>query len=533
MFTLLGFASNAQELSTAQLSTSPITMPLTAVYNLGYINGFQYYAPTYVAELTKYGVQLSDDRPNLFSGFYVKGINFLDALSTGFTIEFTYDIAGDGYNGKYGMGFVMSLFGESNIAVTTLGAPDGALGYAPKKYASYLASSSTNSYIVMQSNSLGFQKGFLGLGFDLSGEFKNFNSVSDNPTQMRTGIPRNQQPANFLNSTTTITLRGGVDTFAGAIAAFPVYSSVATELSSNNILTLSGVGSNTTGTRYTYGLSTQSFSAFDIKGGAINPYPGTSQFRRAKMTYYPGTAVNTFYYTVEILVGSTWERVMPWTFVPATVNIYDISGTYGNNLTIATPSVSTPTYPFNMSFPLRIGFTATTGSDSGAQIYVRDLSITSPFAPLVTDYIIDNVSLSGAGSSYSLDISGMQGYQSSRGTITGGTAAGSTITDPALSETFVNYNQVRLLTLDESTSTSTPVGTTYTTTAGTFSYDPTSKSITFTASEGISRVSTVAIGYDILGTNGVRSRTGKIILNVIDNGYVLEEDIVDFVKING
>ena len=330
-----------------------------------------------------------------FSGAYFNDLSF--STGKGFVIEFVYEFYSQTLSplGIMGDGFALVLF-DGSVSKPTIGSNGSGLGFA------YNRISPTSKA------SQGLTGGFMGIGFDVFGAFKNqgFAQVStegaslgnDNRTGIYTiGMPAGFQGANDLRN--FVTIRGKVNpitTYGANKAGYPVLFSQNTynpsltggTLYNASLSTTWGVTGNTHPI-YAYLYNPATMKSFTIAGGQENVSYPSLNYRKVRVEMIPDPSNSGIFY-MNVLV-TTNNAQNPIKVVNKFKYDNNASITYPEVLTTAA-NVSASTVPTSMSLKapasLKLGWTASTGN-AWANIVLKDASVTLPYSPVVTNDIAE------------------------------------------------------------------------------------------------------------------------------------------------
>ncbi len=299
------------------------------------------------------GIKLIDNT-NQYSGVSLDNLSF--STEKGFILEFEFVLdRGTLLENKYGDGFSIVLF-DAQATEPKIGDKGGALGYA------YTKKTGNN-------NVEGFSQGFLGLGFDLFGNYKNIKKDYD---EIRNGIVNNSD-GDF------IVLRGpynAVDKFQG----YPVLFAIGTLKNSN--FHLDRYSGNTVVKKK--GLIGQRFS---LRGNRLDVSPGDVEYRKAKISLIPGREeINGelgYFISVEIVNGMYNSSIIKNYFIPKEGQIKYIEQTSQTHYEHVDLSIKTPE-------TLKMAFTGSTGGAS-IRAHIRNIALSLPFSPLANDVVINDV----------------------------------------------------------------------------------------------------------------------------------------------
>ncbi|MDR2224284.1 MAG: hypothetical protein LBE34_16350 [Flavobacteriaceae bacterium] len=300
------------------------------------------------------GIKLVDNT-NQYSGVSLESLNF--STSKGFILEFEYAMdKGAQYDGKYGDGIAMVLY-DGTVTKPRMGDKGGALGYA------YTKKTSTSSI-------KGFEKGFLGLGLDLYGNYKNTMANTD---EVRNGIMSN-------NEGDFIVLRGpnSLIDYEG----YPILFAVGTINNTNYYL------DRVTGApiKKQKGLEGQRFS---LRGNKIDAKVGDPEYRKAIISLIPGideTSANSesgFFISIDMINGVYRSSIIKNYFIPRSGNIKYTEQMTTSSSSVKTLKIETPS-------SLKMAFTGSTGG-AAIQAHIRNIALSLPFSPIANDMVLRDV----------------------------------------------------------------------------------------------------------------------------------------------
>lgn len=340
------------------------------------------------------GMTLSKEKVyNSFATAYFSNLKF--STTRGFVIEFEYVVYTNAVSTKndvnkrsnIGDGFALVLFdGSLSASNVVVGSRGSGLGYAYNR-----SSTPTN-------NVPGFSGGYLGIGFDSYGQYKD-QSRTVPTADWRTGIPDNSGTTAYIGPSKTnyVTVRGPVNTSLNSTygenkAGYPVLISqntiYATKPSSTNYY--SQLSSDSwDATTYTNAYTKQEQNTFTpfLIGGGQNPTYLSSSYRKARIEMIPeSSGSSVFYLNVYVIIDSE-------TSPRKVINNYKIdtnsSVTYPevkNYQLVAKPYLNIDKQTVSMKSPatLNMGWTAATG-DAWGNTIIRKAAVTLPYVPIVGD----------------------------------------------------------------------------------------------------------------------------------------------------
>ncbi|MDR0227745.1 MAG: hypothetical protein LBI72_01560 [Flavobacteriaceae bacterium] len=300
------------------------------------------------------GIKLVDNT-NQYSGVSLESLNF--STSKGFILEFEYAMdKGDKYDGKYGDGIAMVLY-DGTVTKPRMGDKGGALGYA------YTKKSTTSSI-------KGFEKGFIGLGLDLYGNYKNIMANTD---EIRNGIMSN-------NEGDFIVLRGphSLVDYEG----YPTLFAVGTVNNTNFYL------DRVTGApvKKQKGLEGQRFS---LRGNKMDAKVGDPEYRKAIVSLIPGideissNSESGFFISIDMINGVYRSSVIKNYFIPKSGDIKYTEQMSTSSSSVKTLKIETPN-------SLKMAFTGSTGG-AAIQAHIRNIALSLPFSPIANDMVLRDV----------------------------------------------------------------------------------------------------------------------------------------------
>jgi len=411
----------------------------------------------------------------------------------GFILEFEFGL--DTGSSTPGDGIAMVLF-DASIATPTMGVKGGGLGY------SHARRTAGNG-----GNQKGFLGGFLGLGLDLYGNYKNIMTANN---ETRNGVIDGKEEPSGTGGGNYVVLRGPAG--PNNIEGYPVLFGINTKVNSNYYLNTSD-GSIETRQKGFEG------KRFDIKGGKKNVGPGDPGYRKAIVSLVKGkddinNGAEGFFISVDMLHGSARSSVIKNYFIPQGESIrYNELITAGSSTSIIrTLSVTIPT-------ELKMAFTGSTGGAS-IRAHIRNIALSLPFSPVANDMIIQGVLVDAPVTIKPLYSS--YGYNSN---------VYSVLNPPVKSILYLDNKSFRfkrfdpiskqpILTPDKNVLEEPGVGT--------FTYDENTGEVTFKPVAGFQGEKPYTFYYDIknvkpasgtdISTEEYRSRTAAITLNFVKKG---------------
>jgi len=280
----------------------------------------------------------------------------------GFILGFDYLMTGVGGNGtdKGANGLALVLF-DATVATPTIGSKTSGLGY------SYSKSNNTNQSVP------GLSKGFLSIGLDLYGDFKERLSLDN---EFRNGIYTQGRQQNH------VTVRGQGDRLEG----YPVYISQSVRNIEERYKLNMQTGAYITNFE---APDTKEFS-FNLRENNlnnesdINAGVGHPSYRRVIVSLLPSSKLREsgFYLNVDIIHGKETSRIINSFFIPTEDNITYQEVKDRRENVVKTPYINLPEH-------FKIGFTATTGAVYQKNI-VRNINVSLPFAPFVKDVLVSD-----------------------------------------------------------------------------------------------------------------------------------------------
>ena len=418
------------------------------------------------AAFTSIGLRLTSAGQNQFGAVFANSLKF--KTINGIKIEFEYMV----YGGitSYADGISLFLF-DASISDPTIGAKGAGLGYTFNRAKSTYSSS----------RAPGLTGAYLGIGFD---SFGNHKSLRFQGEARLNGIP-----SGGTLGGSHVTLRGAkgvIDpSYKGAnIDGYSGYPVLITQSTSSPSLNRKINVSNGAYSAFTSSIAAS--DAFPLRGGATfgDGETSNSAYRKAIVELYPwvdsGTnAILGKLVTVKIQVGTKIVTVIQDFQYPEQLTY--IENSYSNladgDMTTVDGTATSVSKVLNTKAPeyVRIGFAASTGLYYDNH-YIKNLKITIPSSAVAVDDAAQT-SLNKPVNIYPL--TNDTGYT---GPIKSGQVGSSSYLD---SSTF------RFIDSDGNTVS----GYSYTTTEGTWIYDPNTNKVTFTPA--VSYQGQTSVRYDI------------------------------------
>ncbi|MGL5275833.1 hypothetical protein SAMN04488018_11082 [Myroides marinus] len=435
------------------------------------------------------GIKLVDNTSQ-FAGVALNDLSF--STEKGFILEFEFALdMGTTFSGRYGDGIAMVLY-NSSLTQPVMGDKGGALGYAHTRKSSGV-------------NIAGFTNGFLGLGLDLFGNYKNIMNVSD---EIRNGIVA--AGSSDSNEGNFVVLRGPTSLMAAE--GYPVLFAIQTEQGKNKNLYLD----RSSGTPVTKqrGLVGQ---RFNLRGNVLNAKPGDTGYRKAIISLVPGVDVDAnnesgFFITVEMINDSYNSTVIKNYFIPKNGNIKYTEQTTTSSSIVKNLFINTPT-------ELKMAFTASTGGAS-IRAHIRNIALSLPFSPVANDMSVQGVLIDAPNTIKPLYLA--YGYNSN---------VYSVLNPPIKSFLYLDKKSFRFKKYDPVSKQPVLTPDNYTLNEpgiGIFKYDENTGEITFTPETGFKGDAPYTFYYDIknvkpasgtdISTEEYRSRTAAITLNFVKKG---------------
>lgn len=417
-------------------------------------------AGTNDATFTTNGLRLTRAVNTLFGAIFINNRQF--SSKNGIKIAFEFGM----YGGNGADGISMFLF-DAAVTNPVIGSPGGGLGYnfarANDSYASNRKAGLTGAY--------------LGVGIDAFGNFK----VRQFQTDKRSNGVN-------LSGASHVTLRGAPGPFINNTGQGLGFTGYPVMITQSTLAVPSGNGGavlNQTGGGYTF--STGPSTGFDLKTTTVGNTPADADYRKAFIDLIPNNDLlgnnNGFYVTVKIQHGSTITTVID-NYLYRTSFTYTENANAANNTDYNTSSAAGPdvqkTLTANVPEYLRIGFAASTGGFNNIHL-IKNLSVTLPYSAEAADDLgttCRNVPV--VIDPYANDIA----------------YAGLILLSPVptASKDNIDASQFRFLNSDGTTATN-PFSVTNS--QGTFTYNATTKKVTFTPAVGF--VGTASINYNVKG----------------------------------
>lgn len=319
------------------------------------------------------GLVLTKDLKNQYAGVYLKNLSF--PSSRGFEVEFEFNMSSTNTSFGEGDGFALVIFDseaarEGNVRMGVKGA---GLGYS-------LRNDGTSS------NYPGFSNGYIGIGFDSYGNFKN---EMKSPNEWLSGIP-----SSYFSGTngarSHVTIRGPFfKNFSGNMNNKKGYPVLYTRSTLDN----SG--------QTTYMLKDGTYQKISLP--ALSQYMKLinqsqrrltitdNNYRQATIQFVHGYKNGVDGYYVNVLI----RAVNNYTYVeiPIVENFFiDKKGIIKYpELTSSTSARYVEQLHYEIPDLLRIGFTASTGGASQRQS-VRNIRVKLPYSPEVREVTLNNIS---------------------------------------------------------------------------------------------------------------------------------------------
>lgn len=307
---------------------------------------------------TPYGAELTNNMTQT-RGIYLNDLAF--TIDRGFIISFDYIMTGSG-SSQYGFGdgLALVLF-DGSVMDPIMGANGAGLGY------SYLRS------LYVNKNVNGLSKGFLAVGLDLFGNFK--NRMADD-SEIRNGIRI------LAGDDNHVTIRGQGDLLEG----YPVLiSQSVSDINKRYKLDISN-GEYTSNfeapdTDFSFSLRENRENNLSDIGASF----GHPSYRKVTVSMFPGLkeSVKGFFINVEIVHGNQMNRIIKDYFIPNSSSIV-----YKEAKDKETDEKVTKVLKAPKTF--KIGFTGATGGAMQVNM-VRNLSVYLPFSPVVQDVLMEDV----------------------------------------------------------------------------------------------------------------------------------------------
>lgn len=416
-------------------------------------------AGTNDATFTTSGLRLTRAINSLFGAIFINDKQFTSSL--GIKVSFEYSI----YGGNGADGISMFLF-DASVTNPVIGAKGGSLGY------SYIRTN--NDYSSLRKE--GLTGAYLSVALDAYGNHKRMVFQSDGRDNGVTA-----PSGGWSQYESHVTLRGAKGVFIDnngkglGYTGYPVLKTQSTYSATSNASAELNTGTGA----YTYGGGTS--DNFDLKSGAFTIDPNNSAYRKAFIDLLPASG-GGFYVTVKIQHQNTLTTIISNYYYPTSlkytenanpaVTDFNSSNSQGAN-TVHTLNSTPPSY-------FRIGFAASTGGLNNIHL-IRNLSVSLPYAAEAADDLgttCRNVPV--VIDPYANDIA----------------YAGLILLTPVptASKNNIDPSQFRFLNSDGTTAAD-PFSVTNS--QGTFTYNATTKKVTFTPATGF--IGTASINYNVKG----------------------------------
>lgn len=409
---------------------------------------------------TTNGLRLTRAVNSLFGAIFINNRQF--SSKNGVKIAFEFGM----YGGNGADGISMFLF-DAAVTNPVIGAPGGDLGY---NFARANDSWAAN-------RKAGLTGAYLGVGIDAFGNFKTKQFQTD---KRWNGVN--------LAGASHVTLRaaaGPVINNTGQGQGFTGYPVMVTQ---STLAVPTGNGGailNQTGGDYTF--STGPSTGFDLKTTGLGATTADADYRKAFIDLVPNNDLlgnnNGFYVTVKIQHGSTITTVIDNYLYRTSFTYTENANSAGNtdyNTNSSTSADTQRTLSATVPDFLRIGFAASTGGLNNIHL-IKNLTVTLPYAaeaandlgttcrniPVVVDPYANDIAYAGL-----ILLSPV----------------------PTASKGNIDASQFRFLNSDGTTATN-PFSVTNS--QGTFTYNATTKKVTFTPAAGF--IGTASINYNIKG----------------------------------
>ncbi|KUF39343.1 hypothetical protein AS361_01820 [Myroides marinus] len=440
-------------------------------------------------------ITFSPDGIKLVDGGSQQAAVALDALSfstdKGFILEFEFGL--DLGSSNPGDGIAMVLF-DASITTPAMGVKGSGLGYAH-------ARRTTGGHLK------GFLGGFLGLGLDLYGNYKN---VMSDTKETRNGIIDGKDEPSGTGGGNYVVLRGP----AGPLntEGYPVLFGINTNVNSNYYLDKSSGDRE----KRQKGFEGQ---RFEIKGGKHNVGPGDPAYRKAIISLVKGkddvnNSTDGFFISVDMLHGVYKSSVIKNYFIPTTGTIR-----YRELVTAGSTTVTTKTLAISVPTELKMAFTGSTGGAS-IRAHIRNIALSLPFSPVANDMSVQGVLVDAPSTIKPLYLA--FGYNSN---------VYSVLNPPIKSFLYLEKKSFRFKRYDPVSKQPVLTPDSYTLNepgTGIFKYDENTGEITFTPETGFQGDVPYTFYYDIknvkpasgtdISTEEYRSRTAAITLNFVKKG---------------
>ncbi|WP_243731275.1 lectin-like domain-containing protein [Myroides sp. LoEW2-1] len=432
---------------------------------------------------TKDGIKLIDNYEQ-YAGVALDNLEF--TTEKGFILEFEFGLDSGSAQPRYGDGIAMVLY-DGSEANPTMGAKGGALGYAPRKH------------LTSSNSKLGFSKGFLGLGLDLYGNYKN---IMKNKDEIRNGLMTDDAKGNY------VVLRGPYSP-TSQYDGYPALFAINTVENKNYFL------NRTTGA---VEIKSRGFEGqrFDIRSGKANVSIGDVGYRKIVISLVPGiddvNSENGFFISVDVLHGDFKSTVVKNYFIPKAGKIDYIEQVTDKNSERRSLDILVPQ-------SLKMAFTGSTGAAS-IRAHIRNIALSLPFSPVANDMTYHGV-LPDIQNVFKPLYSAF-GYNSN---------VYSVLNPPIKSVLYLDKSSFRFKKMDPVTKQVVLTPNPYELNepgVGTFTYDKDSGEVSFVPEEGFAGDAPYVFYYDIKNSKpatGVdisieeyRSRTAAITLNFVKKG---------------
>lgn len=301
---------------------------------------------------TKDGIKLVDNYSQ-YAGVSLDNLDF--TTGKGFILDFEFGMDKGAAAPRYGDGIAMVLYDATDVN-PVMGVKGGGLGYAHVR---------NNA----SGGKPGFSKGFLGLGLDLYGNFKNRMTNTD---EIRNGITNNEEGD-------YIVLRGPYNSTV-PLEGYPVLFAVNTKSNNNYYLNrVSGLVES-----MPKGIQGQ---RFDIRSGKGNVGVGDPGYRKAIISLIPGiddvAGEEGFFISVDILNGIYKSVVVNNYFIPKKGKIKYTEQLGASSAAVREMDIVVPS-------SLKMAFTGSTGG-AAIRAYIRNIALSLPFSPVANDMTVSNV----------------------------------------------------------------------------------------------------------------------------------------------
>lgn len=426
---------------------------------------------------TTNGAQLTPSTNNSFGAIYLNNHQFSSV--NGIHIEFEYGM----YGGTGADGISMFLF-DASIASPVVGAYGAGLGYGYNR--------ANDSWASLRQT--GLTGAFLGVGLDAFGNYKRSVFQGD---QRSNGVPS----STFTQASSHVTLRGAkgnvINASTGLGNGYTGYPVLTTQSTLSGTIGAATINPLTGGYTTAAGLTDN----FDLKTSALSFVPTDANYRKAIIELLPNI-LGGFDVTVKIQHGSVISNVINkyWyrtSYIytenanPA-VSDFNTSNTQGTNTT-HTLNTTAPNF-------FRIGFAASTGGLNNTHI-IKNLKVTMPYAAEAYDDTATGCR------DVAIPINVLNNDLAYTG-----------IFPTTVTSSSANIDKSSFIFYDASGNAVT--GNTYTSTNGTWVYNPTTGIVTFTGNTGF--VGTETAQYSIKGTtspfNDEGYRSNKATISVTTTG---------------